>query len=96
MDWWTVVVKLSGAAIKLALALWFKAGCVKGKVKPATVRLSKGILEKFDLRDRKTVKRATDELVTAGLISVKGQAGRRPLITILPAPKKTEADDDHE
>jgi len=86
LDWVEIVFTLSFSAVKLAFALWFKAGCHRDRIKPATVVMSAGILERFGLKSRTAVSRATAELEAAGLIHTKKRIGRRPEITILPSP----------
>lgn len=81
--WTSQAAKLPGRALHVALALWFLAG----KSKADTVKLSNETLERFGV-GRHTAYRALRKLEGAGLVVVKRQRGRCPLVTIERFPKQ--------
>jgi hypothetical protein len=84
MSWVERAAALPGRAWQMACALWFQALCSKPKC--PTVQLERRTLTRFSLLAGPTRRRALNALERAGLIRVEYRAGRRPIVTILPAP----------
>jgi hypothetical protein len=79
LPWLTLASKLAGKApLAVALAVWFEAGRRKSK----EVRLTTAILERFNV-NRKAKYRALEELEKAGLVRVRRESRRNPVVTIL-------------
>jgi hypothetical protein len=79
-----LAVRLPGKSWHVASALWFVG--IRSRDKSATVRLTARTLLRFGLR-RLTVYRALRHLQAARLVRVERPAGRRLVVTILPAPE---------
>ena len=76
--WLTKAARLSGKALHVAIVLWFWAGIKKSR----TVLLSNKTLKELGV-SRYAKKRALTALEDAGLITVKNQKGRAPVVTII-------------
>lgn len=79
LPWLTLASKLAGKApLAVALAVWFEAGRRKSK----EVRLTTAILKRFNV-NRKAKYRALESLEKAGLVRVRREPRRNPVVTIL-------------
>jgi hypothetical protein len=83
MSWIQQAVRLPGKTWTVASALWFTG--IRSRGKSAVVRLTLKTRRRFGLT-RQAVYRALAHLERAGLVRVGRAAGRRPVVTILPAP----------
>ena len=79
LNWLSAAGLLPGKALHVGVALWFLSGVYRTN----TVKLSNGVLVLFGV-DRHAKYRALNFLENAGLITCKRQAGRSPVVTILP------------
>ena len=75
--WIARAAALGGRALKVALAICCEAGMKRTR----TVRLSAETLRRFSLRPQGT-RRALAALAQAGLVTVKQDPGRKPMITM--------------
>ena len=90
MNWLSVAAKLRGKApLAVALAVWFEAGRRRSKV----VRLTSAVLNRFSV-NRKAKYTALAVLEKAGLIRVRREARKNPVVTIIDLPDEKEADGD--
>ncbi|MFO0800494.1 MAG: hypothetical protein U0804_23755 [Gemmataceae bacterium] len=79
LPWLTTASKLSGKApLAVALAIWFEAG----RRKSNEVKLTTAILQRFSV-NRKAKYTALAALEAAGLIRVRRQPRKNPVVTIL-------------
>jgi DNA-binding transcriptional ArsR family regulator len=79
LPWLTAVTKLSGKApLAVALAVWFEAG----RRKSNEVKLTTAILQRFSV-NRKAKYTALKALEKAGLVRVRREPRRNPVVTIL-------------
>ena len=79
LKWLSTASKLLGkASLAVGLAIWFEAG---RKCKEE-VRLTTAVLERFGV-NRKAKYRALESLEDAGLISVRREPRKNPVVTIL-------------
>ncbi len=79
LAWMTTAAQLPGKTLQVALSLWYLSGLQK----TLTVRLTGGTLEPFGVcRDAKYD--ALERLVRAGLILVRQDPGKAPMVTLLP------------
>jgi hypothetical protein len=79
LSWLTVAAKLSGKApVAVALALWFQVGRRRSK----EVRLTTAVIERFGI-DRKAKYRGLSALEQAGLIKVRRELRRNPVVTVV-------------
>jgi hypothetical protein len=79
LPWLTAVTKLSGKApLSVALAVWFEAG----RRKSNEVKLTTAILRRFSV-NRKAKYAALRSLERAGLVRVRREPRRNPVVTIL-------------
>jgi hypothetical protein len=79
LPWLTAVTKLSGKApLAVALAVWFEAG----RRKSNEVKLTTAILRRFSV-NRKAKYTALKSLEKAGLVRVRREPRRNPVVTIL-------------
>jgi hypothetical protein len=79
LAWLTAVTKLSGKApLAVALAVWFEAG----RRKSNEVKLTTAILRRFSV-NRKAKYTALRSLEKAGLVRVRREPRRNPVVTIL-------------
>jgi len=76
--WIARAAALGGRALKVALAIY----CEAGMKRTSTVRLSAETLRRFSLCPQGT-RRALAALTQAGLVTVKQDPGRKPMITIV-------------
>ena len=84
LPWLTAASKLSGKApIAVALAIWFQVGRRRSK----EVRLTSAVIERFGI-DRKAKYRGLSALEQAGLIKVRRELRRNPVVTILDVPEQ--------
>ena len=83
LRWVQRAAVLPGKALAAALAILFRAGCMKSH----TTTLDATTRRRFGLTSRTTFKRALRALQGAGLIRVEGRAGAHSRITILDAPR---------
>lgn len=80
MSWIYAAASLPGKALAVGMAIFFESGCQRN-AKTVTVNLSAiGV-------PRRNAQRALKALVKASLVSVEYRDGRKPLVTILDAPK---------
>ena len=84
LSWASAAVRLPGKSWHVASALWFVG--IRSRDKSATVQLTPKTLRRFGL-NKMDVSRALRRLETAGLVRVGRAAGRRSVVTILPAPR---------
>jgi hypothetical protein len=68
----------------VASAVWFVG--IRSRDKSATVQLTPKTLRRFGL-NKMDVSRALRHLEIAGLVRVERAAGRRSVVTVLPAPR---------
>lgn len=79
LPWLAAVTKLSGKApLAVALAVWFEAG----RRKSNEVKLTSAILGRFSV-NRKAKYSALKSLEKAGLVRVRREPRRNPVVTIL-------------
>lgn len=78
LDWLCKAAQLPGKSLHVANAIWFLVGLNK---KP-TVKLNQSILSKFGVT-RHCKYRALGWLSNAGLITVVGENGKNPIVTVL-------------
>lgn len=79
LQWLTAVAKLSGKApLATALALWFEVG----RRNSTEVTLTTANLKRFNV-NRKAKYRALSSLEKAGLVVVKRESRKNPVVTIL-------------
>ncbi len=79
LPWLTAVTRLSGKApLAVALAVWFEAG----RRKSNEVKLTTAILRRFSV-NRKAKYSALKSLEKAGLVRVRRELRRNPVVTIL-------------
>lgn len=79
LRWLSAAAKLPGKApLAASLAIWFEAGRRKSNV----VRLTTAILKRFGV-NRKAKYRALQRLQAAGLIGVRREPRKNPVVTIL-------------
>lgn len=83
LNWLRQASDLSGKALTVGIAIWFKAGATNHQ----TVLLGSGLRDKVGL-DRKTAYRGLKRLEDAGLVSVVRHVGRCPLVTLLGASER--------
>jgi DNA-binding transcriptional ArsR family regulator len=84
--WLTVAATLAGKGpLAVGLAAWFESGRRKSK----EVRLTTAILKRFGV-NRKTKYRALKSLEGAGLIRVRREPRKNPVVTILDLSNKAE------
>jgi hypothetical protein len=88
MSWVAEATPLSGRTWQVATALWFVA--LRSRTKSATETLTEKTMRRFHL-SQKMVQRGLAALSDAGLVIVERRAGRRSLVTILPAPVPRES-----
>jgi hypothetical protein len=79
LAWLSPACKLSGKVIAIALAIWFQAGLRNRSV---DLKLTNQIIGRFHV-DRHAKSRALKALENAGLIRVKRQRGKNPVVDIL-------------
>ena len=80
LPWLTAVTRLSGKApLVVALAVWFEAGRRK---RLNELKLTTAILERFSV-NRKAKYSALKSLERAGLVRVRREPRRNPVVTIL-------------
>ena len=85
MDWLQRAAMLSGKALHLGVALWFRAGLVGSM----TLKLANADLAGLGVaRDAKY--EGLQRLRAAGLIAIEQQPGRAPTVTLLLGGKATE------
>lgn len=79
LPWLTAVTRLSGKApLAVALAVWFEAG----RRKSNEVKLTSAVLRRFSV-NRKAKYSALKSLERAGLVRVRREPRRNPVVTIL-------------
>lgn len=79
LPWLTVASKLAGKGpLAVALAVWFESG----RRKSHEVRLTTAILQRFNV-NRKAKYRALRSLEKAGLVRVRREHRKNPVVTIL-------------
>jgi hypothetical protein len=79
LPWLTAVTRLSGKApLAVALAVWFEAG----RRKSNEVKLTSAVLRRFSV-NRKAKYTALKSLERAGLVRVRREPRRNPVVTIL-------------
>jgi hypothetical protein len=79
LPWLTAASKLAGKGpLAVALAVWFEAG----RRKSQEVRLTTAILQRFNV-NRKAKYRALRSLEKAGLVRVRRERRKNPVVTIL-------------
>lgn len=83
LSWLMVAAQLSGKALAVGIALWFRSGLERS----SQVRLPTTLLTLFGI-DRHAKARAIDALEKASLIAVERRKGKNPVITILDAPER--------
>ena len=81
LDWLQRAARLSGKALHVGNALWFRSGIERSR----TVKLTNVLLQQFGV-DRHAKARALRQLEAAGLVAVSRKPGRSPMVTILEAP----------
>jgi DNA-binding transcriptional ArsR family regulator len=87
LPWLTAVTKLSGKApLAVAVAIWFEAG----RRKSNEVKLTTAILRRFNV-NRKAKYSALKSLEKAGLVRVRREPRRNPVVTILDVQGEPEA-----
>jgi hypothetical protein len=79
LNWLMWAAKQPGKSLHVGIALWFKSGLTRSH----RVSVPNGLLNMFGV-DRHAKARALRSLESAGLISVKRESGKNPVITILP------------
>src|SRR5262249_6125014 len=90
LSWLTPASRLRGKApLAVAMAIWFESG----RRRSLEVRLTSAILRRFSV-SRKTKYRALDALSKAGLIRVQREPRRNPVVTIVEAADKLNAEGD--
>lgn len=95
MTWALRASQLAGAALKVGMFLWYRAGYLD----QTEVPLSLKALSKLTKTDRQTLKRGLKALETAGLLIVKWPrkgSNKSPLIQLLDAPRRGRIDFDGE
>ena len=80
LDWLSPACNLSGKALATALAIWYLSGLRKGRTEE--LKLTTTTLKIFNV-DRYAKSRALKELERAGLISVRREGRKNPVVTIL-------------
>lgn len=80
LNWLSRAAQLQGKSLQVGLSLWFLAGLTSSK----TVKLSQSTLCDFGV-NRHCKYRALKWLEDAKLISVKGENGQSPEVTLLAA-----------
>lgn len=88
LPWLTAAAQLSGKApVAVGLAIWFEAG----RRKSNEVKLTSAILQRFAIK-RKSKYSALKSLEDAGLIRVRREPRKNPMVTILEvfSPPKVE------
>lgn len=88
LPWLTVAAQLSGKApVAVGLAIWFESG----RRKSNEVKLTTAILQRFAVK-RKSKYSALKSLEDAGLIRVRREPRKNPMVTILEvfSPPKVE------
>jgi hypothetical protein len=89
LKWLCRACQLRDKALAVALALWFKAGMEKGReAKP--IALTRSLMRRFGVLDRKTSYRALEALESAKLVSVDRHRGRCPRVQILDPMDKSD------
>ena len=78
LKWILTASKLPGKSLEISMVLWF----LKGVIRNNTVKLSGKLVRSFGV-SRSTLYRGLAEMEKAGLISIKRQIGRSPMVTIL-------------
>jgi len=78
MKWILIASELPGKSLEISMVLWF----LKGVIRNNTVKLSGKLVRSFGV-SRSTLYRGLTEMEKAGLISIKRQIGRSPMVTIL-------------
>lgn len=78
LSWLSVAACLPGKALHVALAIWFE----HGRRKCETFRLTAAIRARFGV-ERKASYAALELLKQEGLITVRRQHGKNPLITLI-------------
>jgi hypothetical protein len=88
-EWFIQAARLPKSAIKVGLALWFKAGVEKddfirgGRAESLPIRVDRGLKRRFEISPPQ-LSRGLHALLRAGLIRiVKGGAGRCPVVVIV-------------
>jgi hypothetical protein len=90
LAWLSAAAKLRGKApLAVALAVWFEAGRRRSK----EVRLTTAVLNRFSV-NRKAKYTALAAMEKAGLIRVRRQNRRNPMVTIIDLPGELEAEAD--
>lgn len=79
LGWLSIAASLPGKALNVALAIRWLVGMAS----TTEIRISRKALDCFSVSDD-AYRDGLDRLEGAGLINVKRQAGRRPLVTVLP------------
>ena len=83
--WICSAARLPGQALAVGIQLWYRARISKS----SEVGISLSRLDHLGV-SRSAASRALRELEDAGLVSVVRRGGRKPLVTILPVPKREE------
>jgi hypothetical protein len=78
LHWLSQAAALSGKALAVGLALWFRSGIEKRR----SVKLHPSTLTKLGV-SRWSMYRALDALEAAGLVRVQRHRGRSPTVTVL-------------
>jgi DNA-binding transcriptional ArsR family regulator len=78
LKWILAASELPGKSLEISMALWF----LKGVTRKNTVKLSGKLIRSFGV-SRSTLYRGLAAMENAGLISIRRQIGRSPMVTIL-------------
>ena len=84
-DWLTLAAQLPGKALHVGVALWFWAGITYSR----EIALSVTRLAELGV-GRHAAYRALKGLEKAGLVDVQRHPGRKPIVTVLDAPKSDQ------
>jgi DNA-binding transcriptional ArsR family regulator len=77
--WWTIAARAPGAALHVALAVWFQAGWERNR---ATFALDSSAWNEMDLT-RRTVNRSLEALEGAALLHIERQRSLPPIVSVL-------------
>lgn len=80
LAWFSKACLLHRTALATALALWYLSGLNKGK--KDNLKVTSATLRRFRVSNRAAKYRALEALEKAGLIQVKREPGKNPLVTI--------------